>query len=188
MKKVTKRLQVSTLSLLLFSLPIQAESDLERLYRYYNAKSYQKACNLGLRLFGKYKKNGDFLMLYGFSCLKADYIDRLAVPMTGLRKTKTERANASYFATVILQKKLLYHALVDHVDISQLRLPRTDYILSEVFDMYTHNNYTKREGKLYFRPDNGKVYTLYLVRSGPSPKMVIEEWEGETLIKTHTYW
>ncbi|WP_457597203.1 hypothetical protein [Hydrogenimonas sp.] len=179
-----KLLILSFLSITLFG----AEGDLKRLYSMYSQKEYAKACQLGLRLFNRHKKNSKFLMLYALSCLNADYIDRLAVPMTGLRKTKTERANASYFATVILQKKLLYHALLDDVDISHLRLPKTGYILSRVFDMYTKQRYVYENGVYRFEPENGVVYLLYVDRSKRPPQMVIEERKEGKTIKRHRYW
>ena len=172
-----------------FATAIHA-NELEKLYDLYSQKKYARACHLGLNIFNQYKKNSKFLMLYGFSCLKADYIDRLAVPMTGLRHTKTERANASYFATIILQKKLLYHALLDNVDISNLKLPETDYILSRVFDMYTKKEYNKMNDKYYFNPDDKKkiLYILYIEYGRGAPKMVIEERLDDHLIKKHRYW
>ncbi|WP_201353099.1 hypothetical protein [Hydrogenimonas urashimensis] len=181
------------ISLLLLPLYVTTSlyaSELETLYSLYTQKQYAKACHLGLKIFNRYKKNSKFLMLYGFSCLRSDYIDRLAVPMTGLRHTKTERANASYFATIILQKKLLYHALLDNVDITHLRLPKTDYILSEVFDMYTRKEYKKVDDKYYFnskkRPQ--MLYVLYCEYGKGAPKMVIEERLDNHLLKKHRYW
>jgi hypothetical protein len=178
-----------TVSVFLFAAGSEA-SELDRLYRLYSQKNYTKACQLGLKIFNDNKRNSKFLMLYAFSCLKADYIDRLAVPMTGLRRTRSERANASYFATIILQKKLLYHSLLDDVDISDLRLPKTDYILSKVFDMYTRKEYKEADGKYLFHSGENPdlTYILYVVRGKGAPKMVIEErLDGET-IKTHRYW
>ena len=165
-------------------------SELEDLYNLYSQKRYAQACHLGLKIFNNYKKNSKFLMLYGFSCLHSDYIDRLAVPMTGLRHTKSERANASYFATIILQKKLLYHALLDGVDISDLKLPKTDYILSQVFDMYTKKDYKKVDDRYYFNPkkDKNLLYVLYVQYGRGAPKMIIEERLDDHLLKTHRYW
>ena len=178
------------LLLLIAGLLNLSASDLDRLYRLYSQKQYAKACQLGLRIFNQHKKNSKFLMLYGFSCLNADYIDRLAVPMTGLRRTKTERANASYFATILLQKKLLYHAILDGVDISDLKLPKTDYILSKVFDMFTKNEYKKADGRYLFKSKENPdlSYVLYAVYGKGAPKMVIEERLDGEIIKTHRYW
>jgi len=176
--------------LLVLSIASLGASDLDRLYRLYSQKQYAKACQLGLRIFNQNKKNSKFLMLYGFSCLNADFIDRLAVPMTGLRRTKTERANASYFATIILQKKLLYHAVLDGVDISDLKLPKTDYILSRVFDMFTKNDYKKADGRYLFKSKENPdlSYVLYIEYGRGAPKMIIEERLDGQIIKTHRYW
>ncbi len=164
---------------------------LEKLYELYTQKHYDKACHLGLKAFNRYKKNSKFLMLYGLSCLNADYIDRLSVPLTALRYTKAERANASYFATIILQKKLLYHALLDDVDISNLKLPKTDYVLSRVFDKYVKKEYKKIDGKYYFDSGDGtsKAFdVLYIEYGRGAPKMVIEERLDNLVLKTHKYW
>ncbi|BBG65682.1 hypothetical protein NNO_0979 [Hydrogenimonas sp.] len=174
---------------LIFSSFIYA-GDMDRIYKLYKQQSYKEACQLGLRMFKKYKKESKFLMLYGLSCLKADYIDRLAVPLTGLRNSKSERANASYFATILLQKKLLYHSLLDGVDISNLKLPKTDYILSKVFDLYTKKEYKKVDDRYYIIPEKGSdmMYVLYIDRSDDIDKMVIEERLDNHIIKVHRYW
>ncbi|WP_457592783.1 hypothetical protein [Hydrogenimonas sp.] len=176
--------------LAIFFLTFAAASDLERLYGLYQDKKFKQACQLGLRMFDAHKKNSKFLMLYGLSCLKADYIDRLAVPLTGLRYSRSERANASYFATILLQKKLLYHALIDNVDISDLKLPKTDYVLSKVFDLFTQKRYKKIDDKFYFvsKEKPGFMYVLYIESDGNVKKMIIEERLDDHLIKLHRYW
>ena len=178
------------LTLLLLLITGLFANSLERMHQLYMQNQYARACQLGLHLFKKYRRNTDYLMLYGFSCLKSDFNDRLAVPITGLRATKTERANASYFAAILLQKKLLYHALIDHVDISHLNLPSTDYILSKVFDLYSHNRYKKIDNKYYLAGDhgNGLIYVLYIDSTGKEQKMVIEERLNDNIIKIHKYW
>jgi hypothetical protein len=178
------------LFLSIFAIVSLQGGDLERLYDLYTQKAYEKACQLGLRMFGEHKKNSKFLMLYAFSCLNADYVDRLAVPMIGLRATKTERANASYFATILLQKKLLYYALLDHVDISDLNLPKTDYILSKVFDLYVKKAYRKIDDKYYLTPEqgDGMKYVLYMESTGRFHKLIIEEMKNDKIIKIHRYW
>ncbi len=165
-------------------------SELEKVYSYYKNKKFKEACYLGLKIFNKHKKSSEFLMLYGFSCLNADYIDRLAIPLTGLRDNKTERANASYFATILLQKKLLYHSLIDNVDITHLRLPVTDYVLSKVFDLYTRGKYKKVDEKYYLtsKEDPKILYVLYIDHSDKIKKMILEERLDNHIIKTHRYW
>ncbi len=182
-----KKLLLLTITLLYTA---HASADMDRLFSLYQQKRFKKACHLGLKMFKKHKNNSRFLMLYGLSCLNADYIDRLAVPLTGLRYTKAERANASYFATILLQKKLLYHALIDNVDISNLKLPKTDYILSKVFDLFTQKKYEKIDGKYYFSPKDklSLLYILYIEKGDRVSKMIIEERLDGQIIKIHRYW
>ncbi len=178
------------LLLTILFLAFSNASDLQKLYGLYQDKKFKQACQMGLRMFNSHKNDSKFLMLYGLSCLNADYIDRLAVPLTGLRYTKSERANASYFATILLQKKLLYHALIDDVDISNLKLPKTDYILSKVFSLFTQKRYKKVDDKFYFtskeKPD--LMYVLYIERDGNVNKMILEERLDNHIIKIHRYW
>ena len=106
------------------------------LLQLYNNKEYKAACKLGMDNYGDYTRDEAFISLYAFSCLNADYIDRLAVPISALKYSKEARANAAYFSTVLMQKKLLYHALIDGYPIGSLVLPTTDFVLSKVFDLY----------------------------------------------------
>ena len=175
---------------LIFTISPGQITPMQKLYKLYKAKAYKEACNYGLRNFSKYKGNSDYIMLYAFACLNADYIDRLAVPSTALRKTATERKNAAYFSTILLQKKLLYTALIDGTDIFGIRLPVTTYPLSIVFDKYSKKEYTLRQGVYYFTDDRNpdRTYHLYLERVGQNFHMVLEEYEKGKLQKTHKYW
>ncbi|GEM_PF-97363 len=166
------------------------EAPLEKMLRLYKKERYKEACNWGLRYFNRYKKEGNFIMLYAFSCLHSDYIDRLAVPMTALRYTPTERKNATYFATILLQKKMLYQKLLDGLDLTAIRLPETDYVLSIVFDMITKNQYTKKNNAylLTDRHNPKKSYKLYLETYSKGKHMILQEYLDGKLIKTHRYW
>ncbi|WP_200764094.1 hypothetical protein [Nitrosophilus alvini] len=157
---------------------------------YYNKGYYQKACLEGNQIFNKIKKNEDLVTLYAFSCLKADYIDRLAVPIIALRKTKRARANAAYFSAILMQKKLLYHALLDNIDISGLKLPETDYILSKIFTMFTKKEYDKKNGIYVFKdPDDSEItYKMYIDQGRNHKKIVILKFKKDKLIKKYQYW
>jgi hypothetical protein len=182
-----KRLLIFILLPLTFAF---AEDPAKALLNLYQKGAYKEACQYGLRYFNRYKKNNDYVMLYAFSCLKADYIDRLAVPLTALRYTPEERNNATYFATILLQKKLLYHSILDHTDISGIRLPVTDFVLSIVFDLYTKKAYKKVDGVYHFvnPTDPHKTYTLYSKPSGRAQVVVIDEYVDNQLVQSHQYW
>lgn len=156
----------------------------------YQSKKYEEVCNIGFNNFEKYRNDEEYVSLYAFACLNADYIDRLSVPTTMLKLAKESRSNAAYFSIILMQKKLLYHALLDNYDISSLNLPTTDYVLSKVFDLYTKmkNNEQKEFYILEDENDKQLKYKLYILKDGKIDKMVIEEFYNSISIKKHIYW
>jgi len=160
------------------------------MFSLYQHKKFKEACRLGFKHFDTYKKDEAAVSLYGFSCLKADYIDRLAIPITALKYSKEARANAAYFSVILMQKKLLYHALIDTYDISKLKIPTTDYVLSKVFDLYTKRESKKKQPFYIFTdPADPKLsFKLYVVKDGYITKMIIEEFYDTMLKKRHLYW
>jgi len=128
--------------------------------------------------------------LYAFSCLKSDYIDRLSIPISLLKFSKEARSNSAYFSVILMQKKLLYHSLVDGYELSVLELPSTDYILSKVFDLYSKlGKHEKRSVYIFENKKNPKIsYKLYLEKNGDLQKMVIEEFYDTIAVHRHIYW
>jgi len=161
-----------------------------QMFQLYQNKEYAKACSLGFRSFQQYKHDETYVSLYAFACLKSDYIDRLSQPIIALKFSKEARKNAAYFATILLQKKLLYYALIDGYDLSKFQFPTTDYILSKVFDRYSKlPKDTKREFYLFKDLHNPKLsYKLFLIKDHNIDKMVIEEYYNRSKIKRHIYW
>lgn len=160
------------------------------IYRLYQDKSYKKACQKGLNVFHKYRKDEEFVSLYAFSCLKADYIDRLSIPIAVLHKTKESRSNAAYFSVILMQKKLLYHSLIDGYRLNALKLPTTDNILSIVYELYSSlENKTKQNSYILKDSKNEKIsYKLYIKNSPKAKKMVIEEHYDKIMTHRHIYW
>ncbi len=156
----------------------------------YEKKEYKKACLIGTKNLYKYKKDEDFLSLYAFSCLKSGYIDRLSTPIALLKSSKEARSNSAYFSVILMQKKLLYHSLVDGYSLKELNLPTTDYILSKVFDLYLKVSNTKEQQSYTFKDikDPHLSYKLYLFQDHLITKMVIEEIYNNSIIKKHIYW
>jgi len=177
--------------LLLFVLVANLSADIKRdMFNLYQNKKYEKVCSMGFDNFKKNKKDEEFVSLYAFSCLNSDYIDRLAVPTAVLKFSKESRANSAYFSVILMQKKLLYHALVDNYDLSEFSLPTTDYVLSKVFDLYAKlGKHEPRAFYLFEDPDDAKLtYKLYLSRDYKLDKIVIEEFYDTISIKRHIYW
>jgi len=177
--------------LLLFLLVANLSADIKHdMFTLYQNKKYEKVCNIGINNFKQNKKDEEFVSLYAFACLKSDYIDRLAVPTVVLKFSKESRANAAYFSVILMQKKLLYHALVDNYDLSKFSLPTTDYVLSKVFDLYAKlGKHEPRAFYLFEDPNDAKLtYKLYLSRDFKLNKIVIEEFYDTISIKRHIYW
>ena len=179
------------LLLLLVSLALYANAKQE-MFHLYQKKDFSAVCNKGLQNFSANKNDEAFLSMYAFSCLYADYVDRLAVPITIMKHSKEARANAAYFSVILMQKKLLFHALLDDYDLSALKLPTTDYILSKVFDLYLELG--KHTPKPYYifqdKTDKHISYKLYIQKSQNknSDKVVLEEFYNSRIMKRHIYW
>lgn len=177
--------------LIILFITITLYSDAKKeMYNLYKNEKYIEACNTGLRNFSKYANNEDYISLYAFSCLEADYIDRLATPLTKLKFTKESRNNAAYLSVIFMQKKLLYHALIDGYDLSSFNFPTTNHIISKVFDFYSKLEKNSTKEYYLFQDKNDKllVYKLYLLKGNGLSKIVIEEIYNNKIIKRHRYW
>ena len=162
----------------------------EDMFNLFENKRYEEVCNIGFSNFGRYTKDEDFLSLYAFGCLYADFIDRLSLPISLLKNSSESRENSAYFAVILMQKKLLYHALVDGYELGSYKFPSTEYILSKIFDYYTAlGKHQPRNFYLFDDKTNPKItYKLYLVKDSKPYKMVIEEYYDNALVKKHIYW
>ena len=177
--------------IILLFLALQLSADIKQeMFNLYQNEQYKNVCSMGFKYFSKNKKDEEFISLYAFACLKADHIDRLTIPIAMLKYSKESRANAAYFSVILMQKKLLYHSLVDGYDLSTLDLPTTDYVLSKVFDLYSKiGKHNKRAFYLFEdEVDNKLTYKLYLEKNNKLSKMVIEEFYDTITIKRHVYW
>ncbi|MDY0117420.1 MAG: hypothetical protein RBR59_07590 [Sulfurimonadaceae bacterium] len=175
--------------LLFITLGLYAETKTDMLHLFQN-KKYEEVCNLGFENFSAYQKDEEFISLYAFGCLYSDYIDRLAIPVAMLKFTKEARGNSAYFSIILMQKKLLLHAMSDDYDLSSLDLPTTDYVLSKVFDLYAKlGKHPSRALYLFEDLDNPKIsYKLYLEKDEKLNKIIIEEFYDTISVKRHIYW
>jgi len=177
------------LLILLFALGLHADIKQDMFNLYQNEK-YEDVCSIGFDNFKKHNKDEEFISLYAFACLNSDYIDRLAIPVALLKFSRESRANSAYFSVILMQKKLLYHALIDNYNLSSLDLPTTDYVLSKVFDFYAKLGVHEPRAFYLFEDKNDKklTYKLYLDRGSRVSKIVIEEFYDTITIKRHVYW
>ena len=176
---------------LVFLLALSLHASIKQdMFNLYQNKKYEKVCTMGFDNFKRNNRDEEFVSLYAFACLNSDYIDRLAIPIAMLKFSKESRSNSAYFSVILMQKKLLYHALQDNYDLSTLKLPTTDYVLSKVFDLYS--KLEKHEPRAFYlfedENDNKLTYKLYLSKDEKLNKMVIEEFYDTITIKRHVYW
>ena len=177
--------------ILLIVMTLSLYADVKQnMFNLYQNKKYETVCQIGFDNFKQNKRDEEFVSLYAFSCLHSDYIDRLAVPTAVLKFSREARANSAYFSVILMQKKLLYHALVDNYDLSAFDLPSTDYVLSRVFDLYSKlEKHEPRAFYLFEDPNDPKLtYKLYLSRDYKLDKIIIEEFYDTITVKRHVYW
>jgi len=178
-------------NLILLFIYLSLNADIKNdMFNFYQNEKFEKVCNIGNRVLDLNARDEEFVSLYAFACLKSDYIDRLTIPISLLKFSKESRSNSAYFSVILMQKKLLYHSLVDGYELFKLELPSTDYILSKVFDLYSKLGEHESRSMYIFEDDkNPKVtYKLYLENDGRLQKMVIEEFYGKIAVHRHVYW
>lgn len=158
------------------------------LLQLYQKGAYTEACTLGMHNFKLNQDNEAYISLYAFSCLNADQIDSLNIPIKALTQSSEARANASYFSLLVMQKKLLIQALYDNYPLKQLKLPTSLHLLSKVFDLYCKNPQTGNPIKEYIDISNPRqTYKLYTVQIDTTKTFAIDEYYDKILTKHHVY-
>ncbi len=176
--------------ILLMTTAFLFSSNLSTLYKFYEKQEYTKACDYAVKYFYKKRnKNSEqYLTLYGLSCLETDKIYRIATPMLRLKASKDARENASYFSTILLQKKLLFQALIDKTSLKNLHLPNTNFILSKIFTLFVNEEYRQKDEVYFFQDTNKKEmkYQLYIeVNKKKEKYMIIDIYKDDKF--THRY-
>lgn len=153
----------------------------------YENEEYDKICQPNVvELFSK-SKDEYIANLYAKSCLKTDKINRLTTAIIELFRTKKSRENSAFLTTILFQKKLLYHAVIDNVDISYIRLPKIDYPLSKVFHKFVSKDYQKRDNVFIFKDDD-KIYELFVRDSGGIKKLILNTLKDDIIIDSKSFW
>ncbi|HIP44649.1 MAG TPA: hypothetical protein EYG93_04855 [Sulfurospirillum arcachonense] len=165
-------------------------TDKNDILKFYKEKNYRKTCLKAGDLYQKYKSDEEFLNIYAHSCLEVDMINRTILPIVKLYKSAEARENAAYFATILYQKKLLYHALVDDVDISYINLPKTKYILSIIFNKFVSGDYDYRNSAYWFNDDDNNeiTYKLSIELHQKVKKIFLRTYKNGKITKVRTYW
>ena len=168
-------------------------TDLNDIRSLFKEVNYKVNCNKNILGYiqNKYRKHEEALNIYSHSCMEIDMINSMSLSIHKLIKTPETRANAVYYSTILYQKKLLYHSLIDGVDISYISLPKTNYVLSKVFDKYVKKDYIQENDKFIIQDDTDKnvSYQLYTIKDDNNIyKVIIETYKNGTIVKTRAYW
>lgn len=160
----------------------------QKLFELYQKGAYSEACTFGYRFFAPNQSDESYVSLVGFSCLKADKIDKLSPVMSALSQSPDARANSAYFALIVMQKKLLMQALYDNKPIQNVKFPTSSHILTKVFDLYTKNPKNSDTIKEYQDPTNGRQsYKLYTIQADGKKSIAIDEYYDKILTFHHIY-
>lgn len=161
--------------------------DKDDILKDYENGKYKKICLDSAYFYKNGGKDESLLSLIGDACVKSDFINPLGYIIKNLISESKYRQNASYFGTILLQKKLLYQFLNDGFDLRNLRLPKTDHILSVVFENLVTKNYSSNDNKFKIKLDNEKFILFYKKIKKDKSWMVIEEYKTDELIERHWY-
>ncbi len=160
----------------------------QQLYKLYQSGAYEQGCATGRNYFQKMQYNENFVSLYAFSCLKSDQIDRLNGPIMALNQTQESRSNASYFAMLTMQKKLLMQAVYDNKPFATLHFPTSSHLLSKIFHFYCKDPKLGTSVKTYHDPsDSRQTYKLYPAESNGRKTLAIDEFYDNILTMHHVY-
>lgn len=173
--------------LLFFSTALYSDVN-QKLFELYQKGMYTEGCNYGYNFFTENRHNEPFVSLLGFSCLKADRIDKLSAVITLLQETPEARSNSAYFALLVMQKKLLMQALYDSKPVVNLKFPTSSHLLSKVFDLYVKNPKSGDRIKEYQDPSDPRLsYKLYPTQSNGRKSIAVDEYYDRILTIHHVY-
>jgi len=162
--------------------------DISSFIKDFKAQKYNRVCEKGSRLYYGGYKDENFVSLVGISCAKVDRINILGMLQRNLVELPSSRENASYFSSLILQKRLVYQFMIDGLNLSHLKLPSSSHLLSRVFEQLSNENYTllSSSPKLVEIADNGRKYILSVSDDTPK-KVLIDEYKADGTLERHWY-
>ena len=178
------RVFILSLIFMVFSFGV----DVEDVRNWDQMGQYNRICQESVRNLFIEQQNESLANTYAKACLKMDKINELIIPMVMLYKNKDQRENASLYSTILFQKKMLYLALCDNVDISYIRTPKINYILSEIFDKFVEKDYVKKSDTYIFTLQNGDRAELFIKDESGIKKMVVALYVDEKVNSIKMYW
>lgn len=171
------------LYLMLIATFVKADN-LSSFLKSYKNGEVQKSCSYGRKLFRSSIRDEKILLAISDVCAKADYIDFIAVLQQRLGKSAQSREAAVYISTLSLQRRLISQHLNENTDISLYSLPKTDHILSTVFEAIKNKKYTTvDENPKHIKIEKkDKQIDVHV-----SDKIYINVYQDNKIIQKHRY-
>lgn len=153
----------------------------------YQQGEYASVCDLGMQAyFNQNKKEPHFAAMVGIACAKSDMINWLGVLQRHLVDTPALRSTATYFSTLLLDKRLLYQHFVDGVPLEGYRVPVYDHILSVAVDRISRGDYEKDANGTVRMPTEAGSIEIRLSEDQP-PKLMLIERNATDVVRSHWY-
>lgn len=174
------------LLLILLHVSINAQT-LQQLVSDFKLKKYSTVCQDGLGEYRAGHYDEKLLALTGTACSYVDNINPLGSFQAKMISTPESRATSAYFTSLLLEKKLIYHFMLDNISLSNLSLPKSPHILSFVFEHLA-------SGKFQIISQNPKVIkiedadksALVSLSNDALTRVIIEE-RSEASTKRHIF-
>jgi len=161
-----------------------AQDKLDLFLSAYQDNNHQLACKVGRELYRAELRDESLLVAIGSSCAEDDFIDFIAVLQQRLGNTAESRRATVYFSTLVLQKRLLSQFMFEGVDLSEYTLPKTEHILSIVFEAIKNKRYTVIESNpKHLRIGDKENYIDLSV----DKKIHVNVYQNERKIQEHRY-
>ncbi len=158
----------------------------EAIVSLYKKGDYKQVCKLGMREYYRGNKEPHFAAMVGMACAKNDVINPLGILQRSLVTTKALRSSATYFATLILTKRLLYQHFIDGIKLDSFVLPKYNHILSTVLDHVVRKDYVQM-GRGMIRIESGDRIILVSVSDDKPARLLVDEYAGAKLLQRHWY-
>lgn len=139
-----------------------------------------------MREYYRGNKEAHFAAMVGMACAKTDAINPLGVLQRSLVATPALRSSATYFATLVLAKRLLYQHFIDGIDLGGVVLPKYDHILSTVFDHVARKDFVSMGQEMIRIESNGRSILVSVSDDRPA-RLLIDEYAGAKLLHRHWY-
>ncbi len=163
---------------------VLAEDVMEEFIKQFRAGQYDKVCQKGLDHYYAGRTEEMFVMLVGTACARVDNINPLGMMQRNLVSTKSARETASYFSTLVLQKRLVYQFMIDGTPISSLKLPYSNHVISIIFDQLANESYIQlsEEPKMIKVFDGDKTMIVSVSDDEPI-RILVDEYKDGKVVK-----